>query len=75
MKLAKEYQLKSIAFPSISTGAYGYPKKDAGKIALKAVMEFLNEENYLEKIYFVLFNHKDYELYEKLLDKTVGGNK
>lgn len=75
MKLAKEYQLKSIAFPSISTGAYGYPKKDAGKIALKAVMEFLNEENYLENIYFVLFNHKDYELYEKLLDKTVGGNK
>ena len=53
MKLAKEYKLKTIDFPSISTGAYGYPKEEASKIALKAVMDFIDEENYIEDIYFV----------------------
>ncbi len=75
MKLAKEYKLKTIAFPSISTGAYGYPKEEASKIALKAVMDFIDEENYIEDIYFVLFNHKDYEIYEKLLYKTIKKDK
>lgn len=70
MKLAKEYKLKTIAFPSISTGAYGYPKEEASKIALRAVMDFVDEEDYIEEIYFVLFNHKDYELYEELLNQT-----
>ena len=70
MKLAKEYHLKSIAFPSISTGAYGYPKREAGKIAIEAVMNFLDDEDYIEEVYFVLFSHKDYQLYKNLLDQS-----
>src|SRR5690554_4037474 len=44
LKLAKEYELKTIAFPSISTGVYGYPKDKAGMIAIGAVMDFINRE-------------------------------
>jgi O-acetyl-ADP-ribose deacetylase (regulator of RNase III) len=53
--------LKTVAFPSISTGAYGYPIRDASRIALKAVKTFLAEEDKLIEVVFVLFS----ELYLK----------
>jgi len=57
--------LKTIAFPSISTGAYGYPIEKACKIALKTVKEFLEKEDELEEVVFVLFSRPDLETYEK----------
>ena len=71
LKLAKEYNLKNIGFPSISTGVYNYPKKEAREIALKAVMDFINEEDFIEEVYFVLFSLADYNLYRELLDFTL----
>lgn len=68
MKLAKKYNLKTIAFPSISTGAYGYPKDEACQIAINAVLEFLDREGGLEEVYFVLFSRDDYKLYENKLN-------
>lgn len=65
--LAKEYNINSIAFPSISTGAYKYPKEDAIKIAIKAVMDFSKQENYPLDITFVLFSNKDYMIYSNYL--------
>ncbi|MDR7856445.1 O-acetyl-ADP-ribose deacetylase [Tissierella sp.] len=65
--LAKEYNIKSIAFPSISTGAYNYPKEDAMRIAISGVMDFINIEDYVLKIIFVLFSDYDYELYNNYL--------
>ena len=41
MKLAKEHNIKTIAFPSISTGVYGYPKEEACKIAVDTVLDFM----------------------------------
>jgi O-acetyl-ADP-ribose deacetylase (regulator of RNase III) len=55
LKLASSRGLKTIAFPSISTGAYRYPIEDASKIALKTVKEFL-EEDCLDEVVFVLFS-------------------
>jgi len=70
-KLAKEYNLKTIAFPSISTGVYNYPKGEASEIALKAAIDFIDNEGFIEEIYFILFSQGDYTLYEELLDRSV----
>jgi O-acetyl-ADP-ribose deacetylase (regulator of RNase III) len=63
LRLAVAKGLKTIAFPSISTGAYGYPIEDASRIAVRTVKEFLEKEDKLEKIVFVLFSERDFEIY------------
>lgn len=65
--LAREYNLKTIAFPSISTGAYGYPINEAADIAIEATLDFIKENDFLEEIRFVLFNRSDYHVYEEKL--------
>ena len=70
LKLAKEYGLKTVAFPSISTGVYGYPKEEAGKIAVGAVMDFIDNEKGLEEVIFVSFSKDNYLLYKEILDKA-----
>jgi len=65
LKLAASKGLRTIAFPSISTGAYGYPVEDASRIALGTVKTFLENEDKLEKIIFVLFSDKAFEVYLK----------
>jgi len=67
LKLAVSKGLKTIAFPSISTGAYGYPIDEASKVALKTVKEFLEKEDKLDGILLVLFTQSDLETYEKAL--------
>lgn len=68
LKRAFEKSLKSIAFPSISTGAYGYPLELAAPVALRAIVEFLkNEESGIKEIRIVLFDRRAYEIYEKAL--------
>ena len=68
MKLAASKGLKTIAFPSISTGAYRYPIEDAAKIALTTVKDFL-EENHNLDVVFVLFSEKAYEVYTETAEK------
>lgn len=63
LKLAVEKRLKTIAFPSISTGAYRYPLKEAAPIAIKAVKDFLKDNPSMEEVRFVLFNDETYEAY------------
>ena len=63
LKLAVTKGIKSIAFPSISTGAYGYPVEEASRIAVKTVKEFLEKDERIEKVIFVLFSQRDLEIY------------
>ncbi|MGD0644828.1 MAG: O-acetyl-ADP-ribose deacetylase [Candidatus Bathyarchaeia archaeon] len=63
LRLAVAKGLKTIAFPSISTGAYGYPIGDASHIAIITVKEFLEKEDKLEKVVFALFSERDFENY------------
>ncbi len=64
LKLAIENGIRRIAFPSISTGNYGYPTDKAAKVAVKAVKEFLDENpDKFDIVYFVLFDEKTYEAY------------
>jgi O-acetyl-ADP-ribose deacetylase (regulator of RNase III) len=65
LKLAVSKGLKTIAFPSISTGAYGYPIEEASRIAAGTVKAFLENEDKLERVIFVLFSDKDFEVYLK----------
>jgi len=69
LKLATAYKLKSIAFPSISTGAYGYPLAEAATIALQATINYLKEnQTPLLEIYFVLYDSNAFNTYSEKLD-------
>jgi O-acetyl-ADP-ribose deacetylase len=65
LKLAVSKGLRTIAFPSISTGAYRYPVEEASRVALGTVKAFLLNEDKLEKVIFVLFNDAVYGVYLK----------
>ena len=65
LRIADEYKLNSIAFPSISTGVYGYPKDKAAIIAIKAIKEF--KANYLNEVVLVCFDNETYDLYKNIL--------
>ena len=65
MKLAESLNVKSIAFPSISTGVYRFPKDLAAKIAVQEIQNF--ESEVIEKVIFVCFDDENVEIYEKLL--------
>ena len=65
LKLAEENRLKSIAFPAISTGVYGYPKQEAAEIAVSAAADFL--KHYEMDIDFVAFSQGDADRYEELI--------
>ena len=73
LRLAVEEGLKTIAFPSISTGAYGYPIREAAKVALEAVWEYLEAEDELDEVRFVLYSDEAYHVYEEVLGKFQSG--
>lgn len=66
-ELAKENDLRTIAFPAISTGVYSYPKDEAARIALRVGRRF---ERDFDEIRYVCFSQKDYEIYEGVNNET-----
>ena len=66
LNLATDNGIKTIAFPSISTGAYGFPFERAVNIALTTSNEFLSNDSGLERIIFVCFSDKDYSIFQRL---------
>ncbi len=69
LKLAAENNLASIAFPSISTGAYGYPVDKASRIAIKTVISFLSEATSIKEVVFVLFDSRTFDAYVSALQE------
>ncbi len=67
LELAVTHNVKTIAFPCISTGAYRFPFEKAGLIALKAVDLFLTNNDTIEKVYLVVFGQKELQQYERVL--------
>jgi O-acetyl-ADP-ribose deacetylase (regulator of RNase III) len=67
LKLASARGLKTLAFPSVSTGVYGYPIEDAARVALTTVREYLAQHPDIERVRFVLFGHPAYEAYARVL--------
>lgn len=68
LKLAEEHGVKTIAFPSISTGAYAFPIDRAASTALTTIKEFLEEPNGLEEVRMILFSEADFKTYKNALD-------
>ena len=76
LKLATERELTSISFPSISTGAYGYPVDEAARIATSTVLSFLKKQaTSLKEVVFVLFDSRTYESYRSALQEMTGSSK
>ena len=71
LRTAASNGLKTVAFPSITTGAYGYPVRDASRIALKAVKEFLEKEDKLDEVVFVLFSEHDLKVYVEAAEEEL----
>jgi O-acetyl-ADP-ribose deacetylase (regulator of RNase III) len=67
LQLAEKNGVRTIAFPSISTGAYGFPIERAAQIAVSAVNQHLQKTESMEKVVFVCFSPSDYEVYRKTL--------
>jgi O-acetyl-ADP-ribose deacetylase len=68
LKLAVKNNVTSIAFPAISCGAYGYPVKEACRIAMDTTCQFLETNNSLKKIVFILYSAETYKVYEEYLE-------
>lgn len=68
LSLAAGQGLKSIAFPNISTGVYGFPKQQAAEIALEAVRTFGKDPGSIEKVVFVVFDEENEAIYRQLLE-------
>jgi len=76
LKAAAENGLKSVSFPSISTGAYGYPADEAAQIALRTVVSFLKEgDSSLKEVTFVLFDAGTFQAYQTALDELKSSQK
>ncbi|MEN8117746.1 MAG: O-acetyl-ADP-ribose deacetylase [Bacteroidota bacterium] len=66
--IAIENGVKTIAFPNISTGVYGYPKKEAAQIAIREVTDFLDKNKEIIDVVFCVFDSENFEIYQELLN-------
>ena len=67
LKLAAEHSVRTLAFPSISTGAYGYPVSQAAQIAVRAVTDYLQTDPSIDEVRFVCFDQRTFDAYERAL--------
>ncbi len=73
LELARDHGLSSIAFPSISTGAYGYPIEEAAAVAQSTVRSFVEASPLPEKVLFCCFSEIDREIYERVAERELAG--
>ncbi|WFA09863.1 macro domain-containing protein [Tissierella sp. Yu-01] len=69
LKLALNYDIKTIAFPAISTGAYNYPVEEAAEISGTAINDFLDAYEGLDEINIILYNDKNFEVFKESFSK------
>lgn len=69
LRLADKHKLKSIAFPAISTGAFGFPKDRCASIMLRAVVEYANEDTGIEKVVFCLYDNETFNVFKHTLEQ------
>jgi len=71
LEVASENNIRSVSFPSLSTGAYGYPMEEAAPIALRTVINYLESHTDIELVRFVLFGQRAYQVYERAFKEVV----
>jgi O-acetyl-ADP-ribose deacetylase len=72
LRLVQQSGLRSVAFPSISTGAYGFPIARAARIAINEIRKSIQTDNTLERVVLVCFGRSAYECYRQAVDETAG---
>lgn len=71
LKLAHKKGIRSVAFPSLSTGAYGYPLEEAALIAVKTLADYIRENPVFDRVGFVLFGTQSFQAYNKATEKEM----
>ena len=71
LRLASKNKIKSISFPSLSTGYFGYPMEDAARVALETVIDKLRKNTEIKIVRFVLYDNKALDIYSKTLEMTI----
>ncbi|HHV40149.1 MAG TPA: O-acetyl-ADP-ribose deacetylase [Bacteroidales bacterium] len=71
LKLAVEHGVKTLAFPSISTGVYGYPIEEASAIAVQTIAEFLKSDDSIQKVVLMAFSEKDERVLQETLARVI----
>jgi len=72
LELAERHRIDSVAFPAISTGAFGYPMGEAAEVAFRAILEMAPRLRHVRRIRFVLHGERDREVHEKALARILG---
>ena len=72
LALAEEHDIKTIAFPSISTGAYGFPMERASRIAVTEIKHFLEQDSSIEKVILVCFGQRAYSIHQTAVKEIIG---
>lgn len=67
LELAVQFEIKTIAFPNISTGVYGYPKNLAAEIAISTIRNFMESHSEIEQVIFCVFDDENFQLYQNIL--------
>lgn len=74
LEVAVENGLKTVAFPAISTGVYGYPFEAATEIALRTTASFLSQSTPIERVTFVFFSRPDFDAAQRIFDRLCGSS-
>ena len=70
LTLAREYDVRTIAFPAVSAGVYGFPMERAARIAIKETKRFLDDSELPEKVAFVCFSRRAEDIYQQAMDEV-----
>lgn len=71
LELASQHQCASVAFPAISTGAYGYPMEEAARIAFRTIIDYLEQHPEIKLVRFVLYDARAYAVHERVLEQVL----
>jgi len=73
LRIAEEKGLRSVAFPALSTGAFGYPMEPAARIALTTVLDMAPDLRSVRHVRFVLYGQRDLQVHREVLEELTGG--
>jgi O-acetyl-ADP-ribose deacetylase (regulator of RNase III) len=74
LEVASENGIRSVSFPAISTGAYGYPVNEASRVALRAVIDYVHDRDDIELVRFVLFSSGDLKAYDEVFAELLSSS-